>query len=560
MNVSERFNSSGADVFAPPRPRMFSWQTFGVTRLALKVAFLKLLGLAILCYATLQLADMSGKVAGSVLDGLLVQADSVMNTLESVSNALTPVLTETPPRAADGTPVTPPAAPDVDQILAASLQGARTRAQLFGINGTLIADSGRVDRPRDEALAAALSPIQDPISDFATRWRDLFGSHSAAGSATTSSPAPLREVLAALGGVKTVRYGERADGDDVIAVAAPVLATDGQIIGALRLVSAPGQIDAPVREQESAIVRGFVVAGILAIIMSLILAATISRPLTRLARAAERIKRGSVNTPIPALNQQGEIGDLSRVLHEMTLALYNRIDAIDAFAAEVAHELKNPLTSLRSAVEVLPMAKSEASRERLLEVIAHDVHRLDRLISDISAASKLDAELNRYRFERVDVYALLRTIVDTQNELAAAQDMTVKLNWASKDFDFTVNGNDSRLGQVFTNLIENARSFSPEGGIVVVTARRFSDFIEIVVEDEGPGIEEAAIERIFERFYTDRPADKGFGNNSGLGLAICRQIVEAHGGEIFAENRYQTTLSPSRVTEGARFTVRLPIM
>ncbi|UOM32889.1 cell wall metabolism sensor histidine kinase WalK [Acuticoccus sp. I52.16.1] len=559
MNVSERFNSAGQDGYSALRPRSFPWQTFGMTRLALRVAVLKVLGLTILLFVTLNQADISGKIAGAVLDGLLVETDSVMGTIERSLDSLAPVLTGFTPRDADGTPQPSAATPDLDGFLAGTMQGAPSRAQLFGINGMLLADSARVERASDDPRAANLAAIQEPPSDFATQWRDFFAG-TATRNASPSSQAPLREVLAALGGVKTVRYGERGDGDAVVAVAAPILADDGRVIGALRLVSAPGQIVGPVREQEAAIIQGFIVAALLAVLMALVLAATISRPLVRLARAAERIKRGSVNTPIPALNASGEIGDLSRVLHEMTVALYTRIDAIDAFAAEVAHELKNPLTSLRGAVEVLPRARTEASRERLLEVIAHDVNRLDRLISDISAASKLDSELNRYRFELVDLHQLLRTIVDTQNELAAAQDMTVKLNWVSKTADVFINGNDIRLGQVFTNLIENARSFSPEGGIVIVTARNFSDFAEIMVEDEGPGIEEAAIERIFERFYTDRPADKGFGNNSGLGLAICRQIVEAHGGEIFAENRYQTTLSPSRVTEGARFTVRLPIV
>ncbi len=560
MNVSERFSNVGQEVFSAPKARFFSLRAIGATRLALKVAILKVIGLTILLFVTLNHADVSRNIAGAVLDGLLVETDSVMTTIDGVSASLSPVLTDFTPRDADGAPRPTPAALDLDAFLAGTLQGAPSRAQLFGINGVLLGDSARVERINDDpGSAATLGAIQEPASDFATQWRDLFSGTSSR-SVTPSSQAPLREVLSALGGVKTVRHGERADGDAVVAVAAPVLAQDGRVVGALRLVSGPRQIVGPVREQEAAIIRGFIIAALVAIIMSLVLATTISRPLTRLARAAESIKRGSVNTPIPALNQPGEIGDLSRVLHEMTLALYTRIDAIDAFAAEVAHELKNPLTSLRGAVEVLPRAKTEASRDRLLEIIAHDVNRLDRLISDISAASKLDAELNRYRFELVDMHQLLRTIVDTQNELAAMQGMTVKLNWACEGFDVFVKGNDIRLGQVFTNLIENARSFSPEGGTVVVTARRFSDFAELVVEDQGPGIEEAAIERIFERFYTDRPSDKGFGNNSGLGLAICRQIVEAHGGEIFAENRYQTTLSPGRVPDGARFTVRLPIV
>lgn len=553
MNISERI-SARAETMLPARARSFSWKTFGVTRLALRVAVLKTVGLTMLLFATLHLSNMSARVATSVLDTLLVQTEGMLLLLQDQTDLVVPALLATVEPGPGGAASFD--SPALNQLLSDSLMGASGRAQLYGNDGVIRADSARAYSGGPPAPSNA---APDSQSDLTTLWSDSFG-QSGTRQGRPAGRGPLREVLAALGGVKTVRHGERESGDLVIAIAAPVLDQTGNTIGAVRMISAPGQILDTVNAQEAAIVSGFVVALILAVLLSLALAATISRPLTRLARAAERIKRGSVNTPIPALNQQGEIGDLSRVLHEMTLALYSRIDTIDAFAGEVAHELKNPLTSLRGAVEVLPRAKNETSRQRLLDVIAHDVNRLDRLISDISAASKLDAELNRYKFVIVDLRTLLRTIVDTQNELAAAQDLTVKLNWAVIGGDVLINGNDSRLGQVFTNLIENARSFSPEDGVVIVTARRYTDFVEVTVEDEGPGIDEAAIERIFERFYTDRPHSKGFGNNSGLGLAICRQIVEAHGGEIFAENRYQTTLGPDRVVEGARFTVRLPVV
>jgi two-component system sensor histidine kinase ChvG len=241
----------------------------------------------------------------------------------------------------------------------------------------------------------------------------------------------------------------------------------------------------------------------------------------------------------------------------MTNALYTRIEAIESFAADVSHELKNPLTSLRSAVETLPMAKTDANRKRLLEVIEHDVKRLDRLITDISDASRLDAELQRQEATPVDLTQLLDALVKAANEVRSDVRVTLAFEGAGS---FRVPGHDSRLGQVVTNLIDNARSFSPEGGTVRVICRRLKSDVEILVDDDGPGIPSDALEKIFERFYTDRP-DQGFGQNSGLGLSISKQIVEAHGGTIRAENRTMPSAPDEepRVV-GARFIVRLPAM
>ncbi|MCD6070984.1 MAG: histidine kinase, partial [Microvirga sp.] len=257
-----------------------------------------------------------------------------------------------------------------------------------------------------------------------------------------------------------------------------------------------------------------------------------------------------------------EIGHLSGALRDMTKALYNRIDAIESFAADVAHELKNPLTSLRSAVETLPLARSDESRGRLLSIIQHDVKRLDRLISDISDASRLDAELARADAEPVDMTRLLEAVVSVANERRQEHDalITLSIENAAKNRDaFLVLGHDSRLGQVFNNLLDNARSFSPPDETVRVSMRRRRNDVEILVEDSGPGIEPDALDRIFERFYTDRP-EQGFGQNSGLGLSISRQIIEAHRGTIRAENRLgapDESGEPRRL--GARFVIRLPI-
>jgi two-component system sensor histidine kinase ChvG len=222
--------------------------------------------------------------------------------------------------------------------------------------------------------------------------------------------------------------------------------------------------------------------------------------------------------------------------------------------------LKNPLTSLRSAVETLPLARNENSRSRLLAVIEHDVKRLDRLISDISDASRLDAELQRQEMVPVDLRRLLSTLTTVANETKLGHDVGVQARFEGRTANdsFSVPGHDSRLGQVISNLLVNAQSFSSAGGKVRIVCRRIKSDIEIVVDDDGPGIRDDALERVFERFYTDRP-HQGFGQNSGLGLSISKQIVEAHGGRIWAENRPGPTNAEGEPTvAGARFVVRLP--
>ncbi len=246
----------------------------------------------------------------------------------------------------------------------------------------------------------------------------------------------------------------------------------------------------------------------------------------------------------------------------MTNALYSRIEAIESFAADVAHELKNPLTSLRSAVETLPLAKTDDSRARLLNIIEHDVQRLDRLISDVSDASRLDAELQRQEAAPVDLMKLLGTVAAVANEVRRDDGVSITLAFeGGGPRAFTVLGHDSRLGQVIDNLIENARSFSAPGSMVRILCRRLRNSVEIIVDDDGPGIRPDALERIFERFYTDRP-HQGFGQNSGLGLSISKQIIEAHGGRIRAENRLGVAKGADDlpVVLGARFAVRLPAM
>ena len=370
-----------------------------------------------------------------------------------------------------------------------------------------------------------------------------------------------QEVVQALDGVKSsmVRVNDR--GEVIVSVAVPVQRFRA-VHGALMLSTQGDDIDQMVTAERLAILKVGGVASAVMIVLSLLLASTIAGPVRRLADGAERVRRRiQTRVEIPDFTRRrDEIGHLSGALRDMTNALYSRIEAIEMFAADVAHELKNPLTSLRSAVETLPLARNETSRARLLEVIEHDVKRLDRLISDISDASRLDAELQRQDMAPVDLRRLLTTLTSVANETRLGHDVAVECRFEGRGptDTFSVPGHDSRLGQVVSNLLSNAQSFSTPGGKVRVACRRVRSEIEIVVDDDGPGIGEDALERIFERFYTDRP-HQGFGQNSGLGLSISKQIIEAHSGRIWAENRPGPADADGKPTvAGARFVVRLP--
>jgi two-component system sensor histidine kinase ChvG len=356
-----------------------------------------------------------------------------------------------------------------------------------------------------------------------------------------------------------VRVSE--SGEEVVSVAVPIQRFRA-VLGVLMLSTQGGDIDKIVSAERRAILRVFGVAALVTALLSMLLASTIANPLRRLAAAAVRVRRGvKSREEIPDFSdRQDEIGNLSSALRDMTNALYARIEAIESFAADVSHELKNPLTSLRSAVETLPLAKSESSRQRLLEIVQHDVRRLDRLITDISDASRLDAELAREDARRVDLSKFVGELISVSREVTRGKkkvDIDFKADRLPAGVKgYFVLGHDLRLGQVITNLIENARSFVPEDtGRIVVNMSRSGRHIIVTVDDNGPGIRADNIDRIFERFYTDRPATEAFGQNSGLGLSISRQIVEAHGGTLTAENIPGT--KPGEV-RGARFVVTLP--
>jgi len=340
----------------------------------------------------------------------------------------------------------------------------------------------------------------------------------------------------------------------VLSVAVPVQRFKA-IYGVLLVSTEGGDIDDVLREERTKLLEVFLVAMGVMVLSSLYLAGFIAGPIRRLAQAADRIRRGrSGRDAIPIMHgRRDEIGDLSRSLATMTQALYDRIDAIESFAADVAHELKNPLTSMKSAVEMLKRSATNDERERMAKIVTSDVRRIDRLITDISDASRLDAELSRESGELVPVAHLLETIIEVYRVTEISRGIAISLV-LDLPTGARVIGKDERIGQVVRNLMDNAISFSPEGATVTVRANADGRVVRIIVEDQGPGIPSENLETIFNRFYTERPQGREFGSNSGLGLSIAKQIVERAGGRIWAENRLGAVEG-----QGARFVVELPL-
>mgnify|MGYP000589685215 CR=1 FL=1 len=369
-------------------------------------------------------------------------------------------------------------------------------------------------------------------------------------------------VTSTMGGSTQVNTTHDEEGQTIFSVATPII-KNGVAVGVVAMSSAAGEIDSLVRSEREQVLQMFIIAILVSIGLSLVLASTIANPLADLAAAAEvgrdknsrKVSPGRVRIP-DLTGRPDEIGRLSGALRGMVSALYERIDANEQFAADVAHELKNPLASLRSAVGTMRIAKREEQRERLLDVIEHDVRRLDRLVTDISNASRLDSELVKEEEETFDLTKMMTSI----NEYLGGEAATKGVEFISdlpKD-PITLQGLEARLAQVFVNLISNAISFCDEGDAIRVWARKRENRVLVVVEDTGPGIPEQALSKIFNRFYTSRPVGQ-FGDNSGLGLAISKQIVEAHGGVIWAENIRPTDADVTSEPLGARFVVGIPV-
>jgi two-component system, OmpR family, sensor histidine kinase ChvG len=448
------------------------------------------------------------------------------------------------------------------QMMRSLVAPTHTPARLFDRDGKLVADSKLLSGPGDAVEVTELPPPDNKsfvarTADAAYDWvAGLLAQHRAYSPYQAGrSAADFPEVQRALHGESgsAVRR-DPADKNLVISVAVPVRRYK-EVLGAVMLSSVNGDIEAELRNVRFELLRIFGVALLVTVLLSVYLATTIGRPIHQLAEAAERAQGRGARVEIPDLTQRGdEIGDLSRSLRQMTNALWLRMSAIESFASDVAHEIKNPLSSLRSAVETAVRIDDPVKQQRLLAIILDDIERLSRLITDISDASRIDAELSRDVMEPIDLAAMLGALVDIHETTRAHGTAHVALTLPERRRNLVVQGIESRLSQVFLNLISNAVSFSPPGADIRVSAREDGRAVLVTVEDDGPGIPQEKLSTIFDRFYTERPAAEKFGTHSGLGLSISKQIVEAHRGRIWAENRRDASGS----VRGARFLIRLP--
>lgn len=456
----------------------------------------------------------------------------------------------------------------VTPILRRLTQHTKVRARIYGRDGSTIVDSASFLLPGQISKGDVRIDSNGKPKDFWTRLTQwlIYKEMPVYKEIGSGKGTAYKEVAAVLkGGASTPMLLLTNDGDQIVAVPVPIQRAKS-VHGVLLLSTRPGEIDEILDEQRSVILLLAAMAMAATIVSSLLLDRTVAGPMRKLSDTAMIVSRNiNQRHELPDYAERSdEVGQMARAFRSMTSALYRRIEASEKFAADVAHELKNPLTAARSTAESLAFAKTDAQRDELVNQIQLELKRLNRLITDVSKASRLDAELARQHTEPVALVSVLENVVAAMREKAAKFGCELALDVGggiSSPSNFIVEGNDSRLGQVLTNLVDNAVSFSPPGGRVLLGARRVGPLVEIVVEDDGPGIDEDKLATIFDRFYTYRPtATSSRGDNSGLGLSISREIVRAHGGQIHAENRYaggQVRLPPSKRL-GARFVVTLP--
>ncbi|MDZ4096737.1 MAG: sensor histidine kinase [Paracoccaceae bacterium] len=514
--------------------------------LARKIIIFNLMALVILVAGVLYMNPFRDSLVLQREQGLVTEAQLIADVFEA----------RIPGAAAEGTNL----AETLEQVNIAP----GVEVFVFDTFGVMLANATGV--PRDMTSRTAGDGRATIITDFLNMiWEgvsNLLAGNSGEADKVDGEGLARELYAAARAGETSVNTARGTDGGALFSVATPIW-RGGEVLGVVALTSAEGEIDRLVRYEREQVLQMFVIALLVSIGLSLVLASTIANPLSDLAAAAElgRDRDARKMTPgrvrIPDLTARpDEIGRLSVAMRGMVAALYDRIDANEQFAADVAHEIKNPLASLRSAVGTMRVAKREDQREKLLDVIEHDVRRLDRLVSDISNASRLDSELVK---EEEEDFNLLKTLGNIGEYLGAqAAEKGIELITDLPSEPIRIRGLEARLAQVFVNLITNAISFCEEGDAVRVWARKRDNRVLVVVEDTGPGIPEQALSKVFKRFYSERPVAQ-FGDHSGLGLAISKQIVEAHGGVIWAENIRPTHADVTSEPLGARFVVGLPV-
>ena len=521
--------------------------------IARKIIMINLIAMILLIAGVLYMSPSRDHLAYQRARGLVNEARLISDVFEAQLPKTAPVNFVT----ADG--IDP-----AETLAGLNLRGG-VQVSVFSLDATLVATAtGRLN-------AAELAELEERtggtfVTDFLGRIWNGIASISLFGGETLTA----EQQLLALSQEKVrqaIVGGTNLESTTIGAVTNFIVTTpimhNGAAVGVVAVMTAAGEVDSLVQREREQVLRLFLVAIVVSIGLSLVLASTIAHPLADLATAAEAShdrnarKMSAARVRIPDLTARpDEIGRLSGALRGMVAALYERIEGNEQFAADVAHEIKNPLASLRSAVGSMPFAKREDQRQRLLEVIDHDVKRLDRLVSDISNASRLDSELVKEEEQAFDLIKMLGNIIDFLGKDAQAQGIEFVADLPNEAI--TVRGLEGRLAQVFVNLLTNAVSFCGEGDAVRIWARRRDNRVLVVVEDTGPGIPDDALTKIFQRFYSERPEGQ-FGNNSGLGLAISKQIVEAHDGVIWAENIRPTEADPTSEPLGARFVVGLPV-
>ncbi len=548
----------------PPHPRRRARR---FSPLTLKILFVNVFALVVLAIGFLYVDDYRRGLIESRLAAMTIEARLIATGIGAA--ATVSVDTDTGPEER--------LSPDLARpVLRRLMESAPERARLYATTTELIADSrvlsavgGAVEvqpLPPPGASPTWLEDAANDAYDWIVSWlpRERL-------TPFIELPIPLVtdyvETEAALAGdtMAVLRDADLVGSMQILSVAVPVQRYR-EVLGVLQLIADSTEIDQSIRQVRFSIFKAFAAALAITVLLSIYLAGTIARPIRRLARAAERVRtRGAIGASralggdgtapaIPDMTRRhDEIGDLSGALIEMTQALWRRVNAIESFAADVAHEIKNPLTSLKSAVETASLVKDPAQRQRLMQIMLDDVQRIDRLIGDISSASRLDAELSRGHAAPVDVLVLLRALVDLQEATRKPEHPRIALDVVGAG-PFVVPGIEDRLGQVFRNVVVNGISFSPPDGLLRLVIARTDGQVEVMVEDDGPGIPAGKQDAIFDRFYSERPKTEKFGMHSGLGLSISRQIIEAHGGTITAENR----LDETGAVHGARFIVSLP--
>lgn len=531
--------------------------TSRISPITRRILAVNVLALGILVAGLLYLGDYREKLIDSELENLRTQAEMFAAALgEGAVGGDTPFGQELVRDTAN-------------RIVLRMVESTDLRARLFRIDGTLVADSRKLLKAGREVEVEILPPPKSDMDVFREvfdvfdrliRW--LPGQH----------PPPLYverplqharhypEVIEAFDG-ETVYAVRSLDLDHLILTVAVPVQRYKQVLGALLLSEASYKIDDAMLEVRLDILKIFLVSLGVTILLSIYLAGTIARPLRRLSMAADRVGR-SLNRQdqLPAMDNRGdEIGDLACTLRDMMDALWRRMDAIERFAADVSHEIKNPLTSLKSAVETAARVTDPDQQRKLLSIIQEDVERLDRLITDISNASRLDAELSRMELSSVDLGLMLETLVDVHTSTSKPAAPRIVLETAAEG-PFIISGMEDRMVQVFRNLLGNAISFSPPDGTISIAIRhetpdKRTKNVVVTLSDEGPGIPPGKEQAIFERFYSERPEGEKFGTHSGLGLSISQQIIDAHHGTLVAENRY----GAGGAIIGARFIVTLPV-